>query len=206
MIKELTERYPVLKESEKAIEDALKLMADCFGSGGKLLLCGNGGSAADCEHIAGELCKGFMKKRPLSETKKQEMKANCSGLTEEILLKLQRGYPAIPLSSMTALNTAFSNDVDPKLIYAQGVLALAKQNDVLFAISTSGNSENTVAAAMVARGLGVKVIALTGKGGGELGELADVCISVGEEETYKVQELHLPVYHYLCRTVEEYLE
>lgn len=201
---ELFERYPKLKSSKAEIEKAIELIIDCYKNDGKLLLCGNGGSSSDCEHISGELMKGFLKKRPLSESFKAEMKEKCPQLEEETLSLLQGGLPAIALTSLTALLTAFSNDVAPELSYAQAVLSLGRKRDILIAISTSGNAENVVSAAKVAKGIGVTVIALTGKDGGKLKDFSDVAIIVDESETFKIQELHLPTYHYICSEVEEY--
>ena len=203
MIKELLSRYPNLNSCSDAIENAKKELIQCYQSGGKLLLCGNGGSCSDCEHIAGELMKGFLKMRPLTDEKKTQMKAACPLVEDEMLNQLQRGLPAIPLSSFTALNSAFCNDVNAELVYAQTLMALAKEQDVLFAISTSGNSQNVVNAAKVAKALGIIVISLTGGDGGKIRELSDVCICVPETETYKIQELHLPIYHYLCAEIEK---
>ena len=203
MINELIERYPALAECKIDIENAVDKIAKTYETGGKLLLCGNGGSCADCEHISGELMKGFLKKRHLGDEKKREMRANCPEIDEAVLDKLQDALPAIPLTSLSALNSAFCNDVDPDLIYAQGVLALGKKGDALIAMSTSGNSKNVVEAAKVAKALGMCVIALTGKCGGKLCEIADVCICAPETETYKVQELHLPIYHYICAEIEK---
>lgn len=202
MLNELLNRYPTLKECETSILAAEKAIIECYERGGKLLLCGNGGSCADCDHITGELMKGFLKKRPLSAEKIAEMKKLSPTLDEETLKKLQSGLPAISLISMNALVSAFCNDVDPELIYAQSVLGLGKSGDILIGISTSGNAKNVSAAAKVAKGLGMTVIGLTGQGDGALGEIADITIRVPECETFKVQELHLPVYHYLCASVE----
>ena len=204
MIKELLSRYPNLNSCSDAIVNTKKELIKCYQSGGKLLLCGNGGSCSDCEHIAGELMKGFLKMRPLTDEKKTQMKAACPLVEDEMLNQLQRGLPAIPLSSFTALNSAFCNDVNAELVYAQTLIALAKEQDVLFAISTSGNSQNVVNAAKVAKALGIIVISLTGGEGGKICELSDVCICVPEMETYKIQELHLPIYHYLCAEIEKY--
>ena len=204
MIKELLSRYPNLNSCSDAIVNTKKELIKCYQSGGKLLLCGNGGSCSDCEHIAGELMKGFLKMRPLTDEKKTQMKAACPLVEDEMLNQLQRGLPAIPLSSFTALNSAFCNDVNAELVYAQTLIALAKEQDVLFAISTSGNSKNVVNAAKVAKALGIIVISLTGGDGGKICELSDVCIRVPEMETYKIQELHLPIYHYLCAEIEKY--
>ena len=202
MINKLIEAHPSLVERETQIVTARDAMIKCFEAGGKLLLCGNGGSCADCDHISGELLKGFMSLRPLSEDKKAKMRAQYPDVDDNALARLQYGLPAISLPSLTALNTAFSNDVDPELIYAQGVLALAKDGDVLIGISTSGNSKSVVHACEIARALGVTVIALTGNDGGSLKSIADVCICAPERETYKVQELHLPIYHALCAEIE----
>lgn len=202
MKKELLQRYPKLASCEKEIEAATEALVRCYKNEGKVLLCGNGGSCADADHIVGELMKGFLKKRPLEEAKKRAMAEKCPTLEDTTLNKLQIGLPAISLCSITGLNTAFCNDVDPKLVYAQSVMGLGKAGDVLICISTSGNAKNVFAAAQVAKGLGLTVIGLTGSTGGKLASLADICIRVPETETFKVQELHLPVYHYLCATVE----
>ncbi|MBQ4136640.1 MAG: SIS domain-containing protein [Clostridia bacterium] len=202
MINELIKRYPQLDSCKKDIISAADMLCASFNNGGKLLLCGNGGSSADCEHISGELMKGFLKLRPLNEAKKASMLDKCPDIDSKILDKLQSALPAIPLPSLCALNTAFSNDVEPSLVYAQALLALAKERDALVAISTSGNSANVLNAAKLARALGVKVISLTGESGGALRDASDICIRVPESETYKVQELHLPVYHYLCAEIE----
>jgi D-sedoheptulose 7-phosphate isomerase len=146
--------------------------------------------------------KGFLKKRPLSDAQKAAMKARSATLDDSLLNALQCGLPAISLPSLTALNTAFCNDADPELIYAQAVLALAKPGDVLIAISTSGNAKNVFAAVQVAKGLGVTVIGLTGNTGGKLKQYADIAVCVPETETFKIQELHLPVYHTVCAAVE----
>ena len=200
----LIQRYPQLRICQAQMEEAVSALIACYTQEGKLLLCGNGGSCADGDHIAGELMKGFLKKRPLPEAKREAMQGKCSALDTEMLENLQGGLPAIPLTAMAALFTAFCNDVDPELVYAQQVLALGKPGDVLIGISTSGNAKNVAAAAKVAKGLGMTVIGLTGQHGGALKELSDICVCVPETETYQVQELHLPVYHSLCAAVEEH--
>ncbi|MBQ8229054.1 MAG: SIS domain-containing protein [Clostridia bacterium] len=202
MLNELMSRYPALNEIKDDIMRATDAIINCYENGGKVLLCGNGGSCADCEHIVGELMKGFLKLRPISEEKKSEMKENSPLADDEILSKLQGGLPAISLPSMTALNSAFCNDVDPELIYAQPLMALGNEGDILIAISTSGNSKNVFGAVKVAKALGVTVISLTGNTGGKLKENADICICAPEKETFKIQELHLPIYHYICAEVE----
>ncbi len=204
MINELFYRYPQLSKCKDSIVCAKDTVIHCYENGGKLLLCGNGGSCADCDHIVGELMKGFLLPRPLSEAQKADMITSCEQIDEKTLSLLQAGLPAISLPSFTAFNSAFCNDVDADLVYAQALMSLGGRKDVLLAISTSGNSKNVVLAATVAKALGIKIIALSGKGGGKLCELSDVCICVPEEETFKIQELHLPIYHYLCAEVEQH--
>ena len=202
MYNELLKRYPALATCGAEIQEAVNALITCYEAGGKVLLCGNGGSAAACDHIVGEFTKGFLKKRPLSPAKKAEMKAASPLINDALLAKLQMGLPAVSLPSASALNTAFCNDVDPTLVYAQSVLALGKKGDVLIALSTSGDAENVAAATAVAKSLGITVVALTGAYGGRLAREADVAICVPEKETYRVQEYHLPVYHYICAAVE----
>ena len=204
MINELINRYPSLDSCKAEIGAARDMIIGCYENGGKLLLSGNGGSSADCDHIVGELMKGFLLKRPIDEAAKEKMREASPSLSDKTLDSLQMGLPAISLTSISALNTAFANDVDPELIYAQSVLALGKAGDVLIAISTSGNAKNVCEAARVARAIGMKVVALTGKDGGELKHLSDVCVIAPEYETYKIQEYHLPIYHYMCAEVEKH--
>ena len=187
-------RYPALEACKNDIENALKLIIDTYKSSGKVLVCGNGGSAADCEHIVGELMKGFMSKR----------KVNDERIPEELRDKLQGALPAISLPSQCAILSAYINDVDAKMMYAQLVYGYAKKEDLLIGISTSGNAKNVLNAVKVANAVGAKTLALTGAGGGLLGEEADVTIKIPETETYKVQEYHLPEYHYLCAMTEKY--
>ena len=198
MKQELLMRYPNLEACIEDIEKAKEVMIACYERGGKILLCGNGGSSADCEHIAGELMKGFLKKRPvLGDERLKEF-------DEDFLKRLQGGLPAIALPSMTGVNTAFANDVDPEMVYAQAVLALGKENDILIGLSTSGNAANVANALKVAKALNMTVIGLSGGTGGKMKEISDICICAPEKETYKIQELHLPIYHYLCAMVEDY--
>ncbi|MBQ3638861.1 MAG: SIS domain-containing protein [Clostridia bacterium] len=194
-------RYPKLVGCRDSILDAAALLETTFRSGGTLYTCGNGGSAADADHIVGELAKGFLKKRPVPESLKNALAAYPDG--EDIAGRLQRGLPAVSLHSQSALLTAYLNDCDPALVYAQALYALSKPGDALLAISTSGNSKNVVNAAKLAKAAGVKVLALTGEGESLLSSLADCAIRVGERETYRVQELHLPVYHWLCAKLED---
>lgn len=202
MLNQLIARYPALAACRGEIQAAIDTLIHCYEHGGKVLLCGNGGSCADCDHIVGELMKGFLKQRPLSDAQKAAMKARSPLLDDALLSKLQGGLPTVALPSITALNSAYCNDVEPELIYAQALLAMAKPGDVLIAISTSGNSKNVFGAVKVALGLGVTVIGLTGQTGGKLKQYADIAVCVPETETFKIQELHLPVYHCLCAAVE----
>lgn len=195
-------RYPKLIGCRAEIVRAAELLTETFRDGGTLFTCGNGGSAADADHIVGELAKGFLKKRPLPGELADKLRAAYED-GEVLASGLQQGLPAVSLHSQSALLTAFSNDCDPSLIYAQALLALSKPGDVLLAISTSGNSENVVNAAKLAKVTGVGVIALTGERESKLSALADCAVRVGDTVTYRVQELHLPVYHWLCAYVEE---
>ena len=197
----LVRRYPELDCVTADICEAFGKMLECYRMGGKLLICGNGGSAADSEHISGELLKGFMSKR---EPEGEELEKLTAALGESAK-KLQRGIPAIPLTSLTSALSAFANDVEPELVFAQLIYALGKPGDVLICISTSGNSKNVVAAARVARELGITTVALTGQGGGALGAICDVTVAAPETETYKVQEYHLPIYHAICAELERIL-
>lgn len=202
-ITELIARYPHLSGCADRIERAADMLIDCYRSGHTLYICGNGGSAADADHIVGELMKGFLKKRPIDEALRDRLAATYGEDGERMGRELQRGLPAVSLHSQSALLTAFANDVDASLIYAQTLFALAEKGDVLLAISTSGNSTNVVNAARLARVLGVHVISLTGERECRLDPLSDCIIHAGDTETYRVQELHLPVYHWLCARVEE---
>lgn len=192
----LIERYSALEVCRSDIQQSYDLLAATFLKDGKLLLCGNGGSAADSEHWAGEMLKGFAQSRPPSSSMRQ-------GLSPEMAARLQWAFPVIPLTGFPALATAFSNDVDPEYVFAQLVLALGRGGDVLAALSTSGNSPNICHAAQVARARNLSVIALTGASGGKLKALADVCICVPATQTPHVQELHLPIYHCLSLMLEE---
>ena len=187
------------------IDAAFALLRDAVTAGGKILTCGNGGSAADAEHIVGELMKGFHLKRPLDPAEVAALVTACPESGARLAAGLQRTIPAVSLVSQTALITAIANDNDADLIFAQQVLGLGRPGDVLIAVSTSGNSRNVVAAAQVARAFGVKVVALTGAGGGALAPLADVAIRVPATKVPTIQELHLPVYHELCARLEEAL-
>ena len=199
----LFERYPQLESCRKDFTSAFEILCESFSSGGKLLVAGNGGSASDAEHIVGELMKGFVRPRHLSPEMSEALTDADRELGPVLASKLQGTLPAIALDGQIALSTAFQNDVDPQLCFAQQVLGYGKAGDVFLGISTSGNSRNVLYAAVTARAKGMKVIALTGASENRLSETADVCIRVPETETYKVQELHLPVYHALCLMLEE---
>ena len=197
-VSELVERYAALSPIKADIEAAVEKIIESYKNGGKVLLCGNGGSASDSDHVAGELLKGFLSKRvPVGE----ELSRLENQLSEDAI-KLQRGIPAIPLPQLSGVLSAFANDVDPSLVYAQLVYALGKKGDVLVAFSTSGNSANVVKAAKCARALGIFVISMTGKSGGKLLECSDICLRAPEAETFKIQEYHLPIYHAICAEVE----
>ena len=195
---ELYVRYPQLKGCEGEIAKAFDLLLTCYRGGGKVLTCGNGGSAADAEHIVGELLKKFRKHRDIDS-------GIAAKLPQELVAKLEGALPAVSLVSMSGILTAFSNDVAWETALAQQVYGLGNPRDVLIALSTSGNSANCVNAALVAKAKGMKVVSMTGEGGGKLGELADAAVKVPESETFRIQELHLPVYHALCAKLEESL-
>lgn len=202
ILDELIKRYPALTEQKENVRRAFEIAAESYRSGKKLLVCGNGGSAADSEHIVGELMKSFKKKRAIDgEVKTRLLSLGEDG--EKLAASLEGTLRAVSLASHPALSTAFNNDKDPAVTFAQQLYGYADDGDVLVAISTSGSSRNCVLAAVTAKAKGVKTIALTGKNLGRLSALADVAILVPETETYKVQELHLPVYHCLCAMLEE---
>lgn len=201
-IEMLIEKYPQLEVAAKDIDLATNKIIECYKKGGKLLLCGNGGSAADCTHIVGELMKGFMKKRPVTEKQAKALKKANPLIDDEFIKNLQCGLPAVNLCESQALLTAFCNDVDPEYMYAQQVFGLGKKGDVFIGLSTSGNAKNVNLAAKIAKALGLTVIGMTGEKESKLSENGDICIKVPETETYKIQELHLPVYHAICDAVE----
>lgn len=202
---ELFERYPCLSVCKESIEEAFQTLLSCYKGKGKLLVAGNGGSCADSDHITGELTKSFSFSRALPAELEESMAELYGDVGKELLEHLEGGLPAIPLTMLTASNTAFSNDVDPKASVAQLVNALGAEGDCFLGITTSGNSENIVKALMVARAKKLRTILLTGRTGGKCKALADVSICVPETETFKVQELHLPVYHALCLMLESTL-
>ena len=199
----LISRYPSLSICRDSIFAAYSILEESFASGGKLLLCGNGGSASDCEHIAGELMKGFKMPRTLSGEAKVAFEKLDAHAGSSVAQALQGALPCIALSGHPALSTAFANDRDPLMVFAQQVWGYGAKGDTLLAISTSGSSRNVYYAALAAKVKGMKIIALTGARGGSLSSIADATIAVPEEETYRAQELHLPVYHCLCLMLEE---
>lgn len=199
----LVERYPALKVTKHDIAIAYCLLEDTFVKSGKLLIAGNGGSAADAEHIVGELMKGFIMPRKVDEVFATKLNDANRELGPVLAAKLQGALPAIALDGHFSLTTAYMNDCEPLLCFAQQVNGYGNPGDAFLGISTSGNSNNILYAASVARAKGMKVIGLTGQKESRLSAFADVCIKVPEKETYKVQELHLPVYHCLCLMLEE---
>lgn len=199
----LTDRYPQLTACKKDIVAVYELLKETYKKGRKLLVCGNGGSASDSEHIVGELMKEFKLKREVFKDQAEAMQRIDSELGAVLAKHLQGALPAIALTGHSSLTTAFMNDSNPELIFAQQVNGYGKVGDVLWGISTSGNSRNVLYAAVAAKAKGLKVIGLTGQKESRLSQLADVCIKVPETETYKIQELHLPVYHCLCMMLEE---
>lgn len=202
-IDHLIERYPLLQTLKEPLKAAAETIIDCYKNGGKLLICGNGGSAADAEHITGELMKGFLLPRPLQEHQSKRLMDTCPEDAAYLIENLQEALPAISLVNQIALGTAFANDQAPDLVFAQQVFGLGKAGDVLLAISTSGNSKNVLYAAQVARAFGLSVISLTGAGGGKLRSWTDILLAVPDKETYRIQELHLPIYHALCIAAEQ---
>lgn len=200
----LIERYPGLSVCVDDIKTAFEYMKTSYEAGGKLLVAGNGGSAADSEHIVGELMKGFKKDRKLSSVQQERLKSTDEELGSVLADNLQGALPTIALDGHPALTTAYTNDCEPLLCFAQQVNGYGKEEDVFLGISTSGNSKNVLYAATVAKAKGMKVVGLTGQKDCKLRSLADVIIQVPETETYMIQELHLPVYHCLCLMLEDY--
>ncbi|RKM59567.1 SIS domain-containing protein [Butyrivibrio sp. XB500-5] len=199
----LVERYPQLSVCRDDIIKVYEILEMAYEGDHKLLIAGNGGSAADSEHIAGELMKRFKILRPVPTDFAKKLVDIDPIRGDNLAKNLERGLMAIPLVAHEALTTAYINDVDGLGVFAQQLYGFGRPGDVFLGISTSGNSMNVMSATVVARALGIKVIGLTGKDGGELAGVADVCIRVPETETYMIQELHLPVYHCLCLMLED---
>ena len=204
-INNLFSRYKELKCCKNDILKAIKAIILSINSGNKLIVCGNGGSAADSEHIVGELLKGFIIERPLSEIEVSMFKRIYPENWEEICKNLQKAVPAISLVSQYSFLSAFANDKNIEFGYAQQIYGLGVVGDILLCISTSGNSKNIINASMVAKVKGLKIISLTGKSGGLLEKYSDIIIKVPSEVTYEIQELHIPVYHAICAELEELL-
>ena len=203
ILKELMERYPVLMPVKEDIFKTYEILRDAFLQDGTLLIAGNGGSCADAEHIVGELMKGFRKRRPLDEALQHSLAMENTSHGADLARSLQGSLRAIALDGHPGLSTAFANDVDADMIFAQQVCGYGDRDDVFLGISTSGNSKNVDYAVTVAKAKGLSVVGLTGKDGGLLGKRADVAVIVPETETFKIQELHLPIYHALCLMLEE---
>ena len=202
-MKNLIERYPLLGGVKEEISAACELLRTTYTQGGKLLLCGNGGSAADCDHIVGELMKSFKLKRPISNT----LTATLNKMGEDgrfIAPLLEQPLTAISLCEHNSLTTAYENDRCPDTIFAQQLLGHGKKGDVLLVLTTSGNSKNCIYAATLAKAMGISVISITGTTGGKISTLSDVSIKLPESETYLVQELTLPIYHYICAELEKH--
>ena len=202
-LNELVARYPSLAEIRHDIEKAYSLMESCYENDGKLLIAGNGGSAADAEHMAGELMKRFMKPRPVPKSFRERLVSVDENIGGRLADNLERGLMAIPLVAHEAMTTAYMNDVDALGVFAQQLYGFGRKGDIFLGISTSGNSKNIINAAVTAKALDIKVIALTGSQGGWLADYADITVKVPGTETYKIQELHLPVYHTWCMMLEE---
>ena len=196
--------YPSLNSLKEDLARAAEMIIDCYEKGGKLLLCGNGGSSADADHLAAELMKSFETKRPLDSSLKKRLSEISVSRGDYLGEKLEHALPAISLGSNAALTSAISNDTGPALVFAQQIVGLGNEGDVLVAISTSGNSSNVVDACITAKALNLNIIGLTGESGGKMKEFCDVVLNVPEKKTARVQELHLPVIHALCRITENH--
>ena len=204
ILNELVTRYPLLSGVKDRIASASDSLISSFRDGGKLLICGNGGSSSDSGHIAGELMKGFESKRPVSQSFKKDLVAAGGERGQYLAERLQLGLPVISLSAHDALITAVANDTDPSLIFAQQIMAYGKKGDVLLAISTSGNSRNIIDAIITARARGLSIIGMTGESGGMMKSHCDIVINVPGTRTLFIQELHFPVYHALCLMIEKH--
>lgn len=205
-VNDLIKRYPILDKCKEDIISAYNVLENCYTKKGKLLIAGNGGSCSDAEHIVGELMKGFKNERRLTAELTDKLISIDLNLGRELSEALQQALPAIALDGHQSLNTAFTNDVENGglMIYSQQIMGYGYTDDVFLAISTSGNAKNLIYAAITAKAKGLKVIALTGKTGGVLKKLADVAIVVPCDETFMIQELHLPIYHLLCLMLENH--
>ena len=200
-LEDLEQRHPALAAVRGSVEEAFETLRECVGSGGTIYLCGNGGSAADAEHWAGELVKGFESKRPLTDDERSGLSGDLAG---DLADRLQRGIRAVPLTGFVSLRTAVANDVAGEMEFAQLAWTFCGPGDVLIGISTSGNSRNVLLAMQAAAAKGAKTMALVGNGGGTMGEIADCAVRVPATRTLHVQEQHLPVYHCLCLMLEDH--
>lgn len=203
IIENLIRRYPSLATCRHEVGKAGETWVECYQNEGKLLVCGNGGSASDSDHIVGELMKSFSKKRPVTPEFKKNLLEGSGERGAILASKLERGLAAISLNAHGGLISAISNDIGGDFIFAQQVLGYGRKNDVLLAISTSGNSVNVVDACITAKAMGMKVVGLLGETGGKIKSLCDVAVCVPATDTAAVQEFHLPIYHALCIMVEE---
>jgi len=204
-MKELLMRYPALTACKAQIEEAVALLCETCHQGGKVLLCGNGGSSADCDHITGELMKSFLLPRSLTKEDETKIKDILGEGEEQFAKQLQYAIPAIALANQIALGTAFANDVSPEMVYAQLVFGYGAKHDLLFAFSTSGNSKNIVNACKAAKIKGMKIVGFTGSKACQLDTYCDIVIKAPDTETYKIQEYHLPIYHFICKEAEKTL-
>jgi D-sedoheptulose 7-phosphate isomerase len=204
-LEELLQRLPLLDPLRTPLTEALALLLARVRSGGKVLTCGNGGSAADAEHIVGELMKGFLLPRPLPRSTQKALRAMCPEHGPWLASRLQSGIAALSLVSGVALPTAFGNDVSPDLCFAQQVIGLGRPGDIVWGISTSGNSANVNHALRAAKALGLHTLGLTGRDGGAMSALCEVELRAPADKTPLIQELHLPIYHALCAALEEEL-
>ena len=202
ILNEMIHRNPVLDSCKEDIWKACQVIINCYSNHGKLLLCGNGGSCADADHIVGELMKSFERKRPIDNNLEGNLKSISGERGAFIADRLQSALPAISLNAHSALYSAISNDMDANLVFAQQVAGYGKKNDVLIAMSTSGNSQNIIDAAITAKAKGLTVIGLTGQNGGKMKQYCDITICVPSDSTPEVQEFHQPIYHTICRIVE----
>jgi D-sedoheptulose 7-phosphate isomerase len=203
LLDEFTKRYPAI--NLHFMKQALDILIPATAKGHRFYICGNGGSDADASHIVGELMKGFIKKRPYDKKFTKALIEADPNRGKELAEKLQQGIPAFSLNSHSALISAFANDVSYEMAFAQQLAALGKSGDVLWCLSTSGNSVNVLYAVVAAKAKGMKILSMTGESGGQVKKYSDCCITVPEKETFKVQEYHLPIYHCLCLCLEEYM-
>ena len=202
MIEQLIKRFPELDPMKKTIENVIDEIIKCYEKGGKVLIAGNGGSACDSEHIAGELLKSFLKKRPIKEEIRKELLKIEDG--EYIADNLESPLRAVALTSHLGLSSAYLNDKEPYLVFAQQLLGFGDRGDIFIAISTSGNAKNIIYASKLAKAMGIKVVSLTNENGGKLAEMADIAIKAPAKETHIAQEYHEAIYHEICIRVEEH--